>query len=116
MQATMEPADWMTFASGLSWIVGLILQIALIVVAVVRVRPKRSDAAAMLVLSAAVAIFTSCLGLSAPLLASRVDIDAFLRASAIGATISAALHALSFGLVIAAIVRLLELQPGPREF
>lgn len=107
---------WTVLPYGFSLLVGVALQLALIGVALVRVRPKRSDAATLLIVSGAVALATTCVGVVTPLIAARIGIEELVRANAIGAIVGALLHALSFGLLLVGIVRLTKVQPGPREF
>ena len=112
----MEITDFATAAYGVSWIVEIALELALLGVALVAVRPTRPEIATLLAISALIALASSCLGVMTPVVAGRAGVDALLLSNAASALVGAALHALSFGLILLSIVRLLRPRRAPPEF
>jgi len=112
----MEATSLASAAYGLSWVVGLLLEGGLLVVALAVVRPKRPDVASLLGISALIGVAGSCLGIVMPMISARMGVDALVRTNAMTALLGAALHAIAFSLILVSIVRLTRPRVAPREF
>lgn len=89
-------------------VIGLALQIALLAVALTAVRPRRPDAAGLLVIAACIGLVTTCLTpvAFAGINFLDVEIERFATVSTLMSLVAAVLHAVAFGFVIAGIARL----------
>ena len=102
---------WLIWASnGLSWVVDIGLQVALLVVVLTAVRRNRRDAMGWLVAAAATGLAASIVGpvtgWAATTLGSRVDIDTMLRVEAGLGLFGTILHAVVFLLLLRGIIGL----------
>ncbi len=118
MEEFGDGSMWLIWASnGLSWVVDIGLQVALLVVVLTAVRRHRRDAMGWMLAAAATGLAASIVGpatgWAATALGSRVGVDTMLRVEAGLGLFGTILHAVVFLLLLRGIVGLSR-PPSPR--